>query len=97
MPKKSPPSTDELLSRLPAPRSRAEILKHPVLLDRLRDYLRLKAEGDERAHASTKHYYEKVLLPAFGGPSFDAARRYVQGTLLIDISTGKPHGEQEEE
>lgn len=87
---KDKPTIDELLDDVPAKKSRSTLASMPDLVEHIKDFLRLKVAGDERAHVSLNWFYRSKLQPLFSGPSMDVVRRYVRDELRLDIVTGEP-------
>lgn len=78
-----------LLDDSPPPQSKATLDRMPELVAAILFFLDLKKAGDERAHMTLRWFYTNKLRPKFGGPTYDAARRYIRDTLRRHVTTGE--------
>jgi hypothetical protein len=81
---------EQLLDEVPEARTRNIVEDNQPLADAISYFLRLKAEGDKRAHVSLKWFYENKLRQKYGGPkSIDTVRKYARDVLGLDPKTGE--------
>ena len=81
---------EQLLDEVPEVRTRNIIEDNKPLADAISYFLRLKAEGDPRAHVSLKWFFENKLRPKYGGPkTVDTVRKFARDVLNRDPSTGE--------
>ncbi len=82
---------DNLLSNLPAAKSKNMICANPDLVEAITHFLHLKARGDEIAkHVTLSWFYDKHLREQFDGPVwFGTVRKFVKEVLKLDHTTGK--------
>lgn len=81
---------ESLLDEVPLGKRRNIIEQNKPLADAIEYFLRLKADGDRRAHVTLKWFYENKLRDKFDGPNtMDTVRKFVRGFLGRDPQTGK--------
>lgn len=81
---------EALLDEIPQSKVRNIVEQNEPLADAIEYFLRLKAEGDPRAHVSLKWFYEQKLRDRFGGPkTVDTVRKFAREILGRDPQTGK--------
>ena len=81
---------ESLLDEVPENKVRNVIEDNKPLAEAVEYFLRLKAEGDPRAHVTLKWFYEQKLRDRFKGPkSVDTVRKFAREILRRDPQTGK--------